>query len=303
VTVNVSNPTTNSGGGTSGPETLTITPIGVTALTINPTTELGGTPATGTVTLGSPAPSGGTVVTLSDNGALITVADVQPSVTVLQGATTATFPIVTHVVGTQTVVTITATVGLTSQMATLTLTPAAAGAFGAGLRFFSLPYAYSDTTLENIFLIPPMPDELFVYNAQQLQYDKIVDPTVMISPGLAYWGIFPAGGSTLNFLGTPTPTNAEVTINLFPGWNGIGDPFTTPVPVDSLTFTTSNTPFTTAIGTGFELISPTLFSFLQSNPGGTTGTYQPVTAGDSLAPGQGYWIFANFPTVINFPAP
>jgi hypothetical protein len=60
---------------------------------VNPTETVGGTPATGTVTLTSAAASGGFVVALSsDNPA---VATVPASVTVPAGASSATFPVAT----------------------------------------------------------------------------------------------------------------------------------------------------------------------------------------------------------------
>src|SRR5437588_337099 len=43
------------------------------SLSVNPASVVGGTSSTGTVTLSAPAPSGGVVVTLSDNSAAVTV--------------------------------------------------------------------------------------------------------------------------------------------------------------------------------------------------------------------------------------
>lgn len=66
----------------------------LTALTVSPIDVIGGTPATGTVTLSAAAPAGGFVVDLtSDNPAAATV---PPSVTVPAAATRATFPVTTN---------------------------------------------------------------------------------------------------------------------------------------------------------------------------------------------------------------
>src|SRR5207237_9640603 len=92
--VSVSTPVTISvtGGGVTRSATLTVNPAGtpppsstLSALTVNPTSVTGGNPSTGTVTLSSVAPAGGTVVSLSSNqpGA----ASVPASVTVPAGAT------------------------------------------------------------------------------------------------------------------------------------------------------------------------------------------------------------------------
>jgi hypothetical protein len=59
------------------------------AVDLNPSTVVGGTPSTGTVILGAPAPAGGAVVTLSSSNTILVT--VPASVTVPAGATSATF--------------------------------------------------------------------------------------------------------------------------------------------------------------------------------------------------------------------
>ena len=80
--------------------------------------------STGTVTLGSAAPSGGAVVTLASSNT--NAATVPASVTVAAGATTATFAITTSAVTAATAVTITATYSGVARTATLTVNPPAA---------------------------------------------------------------------------------------------------------------------------------------------------------------------------------
>jgi len=89
-----------SGGGVTKSAVLTVNPDGtappaasLSSFTVSPTSVTGGNPSTGTVTLASPAPAGGTVVSLSSNqpGA----ASVPASVPVAAGATSATFTITT----------------------------------------------------------------------------------------------------------------------------------------------------------------------------------------------------------------
>jgi len=101
--------------------TLTVVPAtGVlSSVSVSPTTVEGGSPSTGTVTLSGPAPSGGAAVALSSNDA---AASVPASVTVLQGATTATFTIATSAVASTRSATITAVYGYT-RTTTLTLNP------------------------------------------------------------------------------------------------------------------------------------------------------------------------------------
>ena len=109
--------------------TFTITTSAVTAArTVTITATYGSLPkqsatltvsATGTVTLGAAAPLGGITVTLQSSS--LAIAQMPSSVTVQQGATSASFTIQTfHVTSTQTV-TITATAGVVKQTAVLTV--------------------------------------------------------------------------------------------------------------------------------------------------------------------------------------
>ena len=99
---------------------VTVNVMGVTAVTLNPATLLGGNPSQGTVTISAPAGTGGVTVALSSSNTA--VASVPGSVVVPAGNTSATFPITTAAVGISTKVTITA--GFVSTVtATLTVNP------------------------------------------------------------------------------------------------------------------------------------------------------------------------------------
>ena len=93
------------------------------SVSLNPGTVTGGASSTGTVTLSSPAPTGGLSVNLSSSNA--SVATVPGSVTVGQNATTADFAVNTTSVASTTSVTVTATYLGTPRMATLTVNPPA----------------------------------------------------------------------------------------------------------------------------------------------------------------------------------
>jgi hypothetical protein len=92
---------------------------GSTRLSLSTTTVAGGTPLTGTITLGSAAPSGGTTFTLSSGTVNATVPS---SVTVPSGATKATFTVATTGVSAVSTATITASVSDNSQSAIFTIT-------------------------------------------------------------------------------------------------------------------------------------------------------------------------------------
>ena len=104
--------------GQSYTATLTINPVLLSSVAVNPTTVIGGQPATGTVTLKSSAPTGGTTVTLASNNSC---AAVPATVSIPAGALTATFKITTTAVTTNVFDTITASQGGSSVVAGLSV--------------------------------------------------------------------------------------------------------------------------------------------------------------------------------------
>ena len=96
-------------------------PASLSAVSVNPTSVVGGNSSTGTVTLTAAAPSGGALVTLSSSNSA--VANVLASVTVPVGATSATFTVTTPSLSANTSVTLTASYNGVNRTATLTVTP------------------------------------------------------------------------------------------------------------------------------------------------------------------------------------
>ena len=106
--------------GASTNSTLTLNPR-LVGVSVFPAAVTGGNGSTGTVTLGSAAPAGGAVVTLTSSNT--NAATVLASVTVPANATTKTFAITTMRT-VPTAVTITATYNGVARTATLTVNPA-----------------------------------------------------------------------------------------------------------------------------------------------------------------------------------
>jgi len=290
-------------GGVSGSENFTVEPIVVSTFSISPEIVSPGATLTGTITLASVAPTGGITVKLSASGASQPYVTFPSTVVVPAGASSVTFSTIQagSVFSGSVPVTITATIGTSYQNATFYVS-AAALEYGSGLQFFSVPYAYN-SVLSSIFVSLPTTGTIASWNSSAFNYTyqggSLASPTnVSISLGTGYWGIFPSGGTNLLTLGTPASTTLSTTINLSAGWNSIGDPYTAGVSINSLTFDNGAYPFASAISPGISLISGVLYSFASS---GTSGSYQPVTAGSNLAPGQGYWIYAYIPTDMTFP--
>ena len=99
---------------------LTINASVLNTMWLTPSTVTGGKTSTGTVKLSGPAPSGGTIISLSSSSGDATV---PATVTIAAGQTTATFTVTTSTVSDTTTVTITAGGGGVSKTATLTITP------------------------------------------------------------------------------------------------------------------------------------------------------------------------------------
>jgi len=109
--------------GASRSAVLTVTPVpaapSLSSVTVTPASVVGGTGATGTVTLTAAAPTAGAIVALSSSN--VTVASVPASVTVAAGALSASFAIGTTSVTASTPVTITGVFGGATRTATLSV--------------------------------------------------------------------------------------------------------------------------------------------------------------------------------------
>jgi hypothetical protein len=122
VTASQSGNITASYGGVVKTAPLTVAPIALSAVTLTPASTAGGNNVTGNAILNGPAPSGGAVVTLSDN---IAATNVPASVTIPAGASSRTFTITTAIVSANQSGSVTATYNGVSKSAALTIRPTA----------------------------------------------------------------------------------------------------------------------------------------------------------------------------------
>jgi subtilase family serine protease len=179
----------------------------------------------------------------------------------------------------------------TAAAASFTINLPVVASFPAGLAMFSLPYTYSSDTLASIFGYSGV--TLAVWDPLSLSYALTpTSPANEIVAGQGYWVRFPQAVS-ITAIGTPASTGTSFAVALQPGWNMIGDPFTTSVPLTSLMF--AGATFTQATGSSSTLIGPTVYTYNSS-----TNAY---TAASSLDIGVGYWIFAFSAVTMDVPAP
>jgi hypothetical protein len=174
--------------------------------------------------------------------------------------------------------------------ATFTITPFVS--FAAGLQMFSLPYSYAGVSLDTIFRYSGV--TLAVWNPAAYDYTLTPNPPAnQIVAGQGYWVRFPSTVS-VTLTGTPTPTNAPFVISLSAGWNMIGDPFTSSVPLSSVTFDGTET-LAQASGGPNPLVSSEMYTFTSGSSG--------YSSSSTLSPDQGYWIFAFSATTMSIPPP
>lgn len=100
----------------------TSAPASLASVSMSPTSVIGGSASQGTVSLSGAAPSGGAVVTLTDNAAAVSI---PANVTIPAGASSTTFSATTIAVSASTTATITASYGGVNRTATLTVSPQA----------------------------------------------------------------------------------------------------------------------------------------------------------------------------------
>lgn len=162
--------------------------------------------------------------------------------------------------------------------------------FPAGVSLFSVPYTFAGGSLDSIFGYAGV--SLQVYDPLLLQY--VVTPTPpadQLRLGTGYWARFPTAVTLSG--GTPADQTQDFVLNLEPGWNEIGDPFTSNVSISSMyfngeTFAAASTGTAPIVGAQFDAYNT------------TSGAYVTTT---TLSPGLGYLFEAFSPVSMIIPAP
>ena len=250
-----------------------LNPVSLTSLTLNPTSLLGGNTSTGTVTLSAPAPAGGaSVVLASDNSA----AQVPASVTVVAGATAATFPVTTFPVATLATANISGNYAATRSTA-LTINP-------TGLASVTLNPATvvgGNPSTGTVTLNGPAPVDGATVT---LTSDN---PTVAQVPASV---AVPAGGTSATFPVTTTVVTSSTSV-LISGTYGVGQSATltvNPAPppgllaIDTFTSTDRTSAATSVTSPAFSTAVPNelLLAFISADSGFAGGiTVSSVTGG------------------------
>jgi trimeric autotransporter adhesin len=212
--VTASNPQTSASG------TAVIDPAGTApsalSMTISPASAEAGTPATGVVTLTSPAPSGGATVSLASNSPAARVAG---DAVVPQGQTTAEFSVGTSPVTRPTTATISGTAGGATASASLSVMPQGASTISA-LTISPSSLTSGQTGTGTVTLASPAPEGGGSVNLSSSGPAATVPAAVTVPAGETT-ATFPVSASSVTSPSSATITassanSASATVNVNP---------------------------------------------------------------------------------------
>lgn len=184
-----------------------VVPI-LTAITVNPTSVIGGSSSQGTVTISAQAPSGGVVVALSDNS---TSSGVPASVTIAAGSTSATFTISTTPVTSTRTVTISAAYGGVTKTATLALTVAVIKPALSSLSISPTSVTGGSTSRGTVRLSAPAPSGGVVVSLSDNSSAASVPASVTVA----------SGSSSAQFTITTTRVSSSRTVTVSAVYGGV----------------------------------------------------------------------------------
>lgn len=211
--------------GVSKTATLTVNPVAIASLGLNPGTLTGGSSSTATVTLNAAAPAGGAVVSLASNQASATV---PASLTIAAGATSGTFTVSTSSVTSMVTASITATYN-GSISSTLTINPAASVSLSS-VTVSPTSVTGGTSSTGTVTLSGAAPTGGVVITLTSNNAAASVPASVTVA----------AGATTATFSATSSPVTAKTTVTLTASYNGTSKTATLTVNAPALSSVTLN---------------------------------------------------------------
>jgi hypothetical protein len=182
----------------------------LSAVTVNPSSLVGGVGSTGMVTLSAPAPSGGAVIALTSSNT--SAATVPGSVTVAAGVTSASFAVTTAAVNGSTQVTLTASYNGISRTTTLTVTPEPPPASLQGVTLNPMSVTGGTTSQGTVTLTSTAPTGGAVVTLTSSNTGVAVVPD---SVSVA------AGATSATFAATTSTVSASTPVTITAAHNGV----------------------------------------------------------------------------------
>ncbi|BDI30151.1 hypothetical protein CCAX7_22020 [Capsulimonas corticalis] len=168
--------------------------------------------------------------------------------------------------------------------------------YPSGLQMISSPYDYTNAadypTLMGLATPLTREQRLYSYQPSELQYVAYPTyPADTLHPGQGYWVKLDSTNYT-HFQGTPVVTTQVFRTVLQQGWNQIGNPFLEDTALGSIEVDdTKGNVLSSTLAASAIVKLPWVYHQ-------DTNGYTQLTASDSLATWQGYWIYSASPTVL-----
>lgn len=177
-----------------------------------------------------------------------------------------------------------------------------------GLEMVSIPYTFSNSDAEWVFqslgsLAPGGPAALIRFDPQISQYRWFPDAAVTaITPGNGFWLLNRNRESVvLPPDAVPVDQTRTQSVSLRAGWNQIGNPFTTTMPLEQVRVSGAyGGEWSLEEAVSRNMLLPTIFAY---DP--ATNSYTWNISGDQarLDPYMGYWLLARQDISLLFPPP
>lgn len=177
-----------------------------------------------------------------------------------------------------------------------------------GLEMVSVPYEFPDNDAETVFqslgsLLAGGPASLIRYDPQGNQYRWFPDPDVTaIVPGAGYW-LLNRNREAVNMPTGAEPVDSSLAYNvdLLPGWNQIGNPFTTGVRLDEVRVAgQSGGDWSLDEAVARNILLSTVYAY---DPETNQYTWEQTPADTYLDPYMGYWVLARQNCTLMFQPP
>jgi kumamolisin len=171
--------------------------------------------------------------------------------------------------------------------------------FAAGLQMISVPYSYTGTPDNTSGVLSGLVDSSGASNFSIAAWAPLIEsyvttpnaPADVPVPGQGYWARFNATNGALNVAGAPVGS-LIYGVGLSPGWNMIGDPWSAPIPLASLTLQTGSGTITYAAA----LAAGKVGSIFAYNGSG----YVALGPSDSVQPWTGYWLYSSIGAELTY---
>ncbi len=176
-----------------------------------------------------------------------------------------------------------------------------------GIEMVSIPYTFAYSDAQYVFqdlgtLATGANATVVRWEPSTGQYGWFPDAITNIEPGMGFWLLNKAREVVnLPIDATPVPVNQSYKVELSPGWNQIGLPFTTSEALNSVTVLgASGNEYSMMEAYNRLILVPTVFEY---DPSANDYVWEAALSEAEMDPFKGYWILAYQSCTLVFPPP